>query len=73
MQFPEIVEYAEPDAVVRTAATTPNDPRFAVEQWSLNNTGQDGGTVDATVETKLINLTTELDRTATDDPAEGVA
>ncbi len=45
-QYPEWIEYAEPDAIVRAAATTPNDPRFAAEQWGLNNVGQEAGTID---------------------------
>ncbi|MCL4741625.1 MAG: S8 family serine peptidase [Phycisphaerales bacterium] len=34
------VEYAEPDYVQRTTATTPNDTYFGL-QWGLHNTGQD--------------------------------
>ena len=45
-QYPELIAYAEIDAVVRAAATTPNDPRFAAEQWGLQNTAQAGGTAD---------------------------
>ncbi len=44
--YPDFIDYAEPDAIVRAAATVPNDPRFSPEQWGLNNTGQDGGTAD---------------------------
>jgi len=40
-QYPDVIEYAEPDPIVRAAATTPNDPRFA-EQWGLNNTDPPG-------------------------------
>ncbi|MCS6980181.1 MAG: S8 family serine peptidase [Flavobacteriales bacterium] len=29
---------------------TPNDPSFATQQWSMNNTGQNGGTPDADVD-----------------------
>ncbi|MFL5340207.1 MAG: S8 family serine peptidase [Gemmataceae bacterium] len=36
------VRYAQPDYVVRLAAT-PSDPSFS-SQWGLNNTGQSGGT-----------------------------
>ncbi|MBL9186968.1 MAG: PQQ-binding-like beta-propeller repeat protein [Opitutaceae bacterium] len=37
-----LYEYVEPD-FIREARITPNDPRFAADQWSLNNTGQSGG------------------------------
>ena len=30
--------------------TTPNDPNFATDQWNMNNTGQNGGTVDADID-----------------------
>ncbi len=43
-----LVAYAEPDYLVHSTAT-PNDPQFA-GQWSLHNTGQDGGTVDADID-----------------------
>ena len=43
-----IVAYAEPDFIVHST-TTPNDTRYS-EQWSLNNTGQTGGTVDADID-----------------------
>jgi len=42
------VEYAEPNILIRTSAL-PNDPNFT-KQWSLNNTGQTGGTVDADID-----------------------
>ncbi len=38
-----LVEYAEPDYVVRAAAV-PDDPAFG-QQWALRNTGQEGGAV----------------------------
>lgn len=47
--FPETVEFAEPDAIVRAAAATPNDARFP-EQWGLHNTGTDGGTADVDID-----------------------
>ncbi len=43
------VAYAEPNFVVTTMATVPDDPRFP-EQWALDNTGQTGGTVDADID-----------------------
>lgn len=43
-QYPDLIGYAEPDAIVRAASTIPNDPRFLTEQWGLQNTGQEGGT-----------------------------
>ena len=42
------VEYAEPDYIVH-ALGIPNDADFSY-QWSLNNTGQTGGTVDADID-----------------------
>jgi len=39
--------YAEPDRIMK-ADTVPNDPYFN-QQWSLNNTGQDGGTPGADI------------------------
>lgn len=47
------VEYVEPDYVVRTTATTPNDTYYGL-QWGLHNTGQDIrgvlGTADADID-----------------------
>jgi beta propeller repeat protein len=43
------IEYIQPNFIVRTTATTPNDPRFD-ELWGLNNTGQAGGTADADID-----------------------
>jgi subtilisin family serine protease/Tol biopolymer transport system component len=41
------VEYAEPNFIVETTATTPNDPYYS-SQWHLNNTGQNvNGTIGA--------------------------
>ena len=46
-----LVEYAEPDYVVRIAATIPNDPSYLDGTlWGLDNTGQSGGTVDADID-----------------------
>ncbi|MGQ8365734.1 S8 family serine peptidase [Glaciecola sp. 1036] len=42
------VEYAEPNYVWRKAVV-PNDPGFG-DLWGLNNTGQNGGTVDADID-----------------------
>jgi subtilisin family serine protease len=43
-----LVRFAEPDYVVTTASTLPNDPRFQDgTQWWLNNYGQNGGLPDA--------------------------
>lgn len=42
----EYVEYAEPDYLYTVAS--PNDPHFK-DQWSLENTGQTGGTIDADI------------------------
>jgi hypothetical protein len=41
------VLYAEPDYIVH-ASTAPNDPKFS-QQWSLQNTGQSGGTSGADI------------------------
>ena len=41
-----IVEFAEPDYIVHTNETTPNDPRFP-EQWGLNNIDQIGADISA--------------------------
>lgn len=37
------IEYIEPDYILQTAETIPNDPSFP-EQWGMLNTGQSGGT-----------------------------
>ena len=42
------VEYIEPNQMIRPAIM-PNDPRFS-EQWSLQNTGQTGGTAGADID-----------------------
>jgi thermitase len=42
------VLYAEPNYIYRATAI-PNDPRF-VEQYGLNNTGQNGGSADADID-----------------------
>jgi subtilisin family serine protease len=43
-----LVEYAEPNYVLRAMAT-PNDPQFG-QLWGLHNTGQTGGTPDADID-----------------------
>jgi outer membrane protein assembly factor BamB len=47
LQASGLYEFVEPDRIVH-AMTTPNDPAFA-QQWSLNNTGQAGGTAGADI------------------------
>jgi subtilisin family serine protease len=42
------VAYAEPNYIVRSQNTTPNDPSFG-DLWGLHNTGQLGGTVGADI------------------------
>jgi len=42
-----LYEFVEPDHI-RKAHVTPNDPSFT-SQWSLNNTGQNGGTTGADI------------------------
>ncbi len=41
-------DYVEPD-YIRTSQASPNDPRFTADQWSLQNTGQAGGTAGADI------------------------
>lgn len=43
------VAYAEPNYLISTASTTPNDPTFARE-WGLANNGFTGGTTDADID-----------------------
>ncbi|HUR60471.1 MAG TPA: PQQ-binding-like beta-propeller repeat protein [Opitutaceae bacterium] len=43
-----LYEYVEPD-YLRFVHVVPNDARFAADQWSLNNTGQSGGTAGADI------------------------
>ncbi len=43
-----VVAFAEPDYVVHTQQTEPNDPRFP-DLWGLHNTGQTGGTPGADI------------------------
>jgi len=43
------VEYIEPNYIVSTTTTVPNDPQFN-QLWGLNNTGQTGGTADADID-----------------------
>lgn len=43
-----LYEFVEPD-YIRAAQAVPNDARYA-EQWSLNNSGQSGGTPDADID-----------------------
>jgi hypothetical protein len=49
-----LIEVAEPNAVAEEASapsdSTPNDSLFANHQWSLNNTGQTGGALDADID-----------------------
>jgi subtilisin family serine protease len=46
-----LVEYAEPDYIVRLADTLPDDPKYLDGTlWGLNNTGQNGGTADADID-----------------------
>lgn len=47
----DIVAYAEPDYYVHTL-DTPNDTGF-VQEWGLNNTGQDGGMAGADIQAPL--------------------
>ena len=45
-----LVEYAEPDYIMRSSAT-PDDPYYLDGSlWGLHNTGQDGGTSDADID-----------------------
>ncbi|MDH6056277.1 S8 family serine peptidase, partial [Umezakia ovalisporum] len=44
-----VFEYIEPDYIVTTAATIPNDPSFNL-LWGLHNTGQTGGTPDVDID-----------------------
>jgi subtilisin family serine protease len=54
----EAVTYAEPNYIVNTQQTIPNDPRFA-DLWGLRNTGQSGGTVGADIQAaNAWNITT---------------
>ena len=48
LQATGLYDYVEPDYIRRLHAV-PNDPRFASDQWSLNNTGQSGGTPGADI------------------------
>ncbi|MEZ5976871.1 MAG: S8 family serine peptidase [Planctomycetota bacterium] len=43
------VEYASPDHLVKSRATTPNDSLWT-SLWNMNNTGQTGGTNDADID-----------------------
>ena len=43
-----LYDYVEPD-YIRTALVVPDDPRLATDQWSLKNTGQEGGTPGADI------------------------
>src|SRR3989442_6711935 len=47
-QHPDVL-YAEPNWIVETQVTTPNDPFFST-LWGLNNTGQSGGVPDADID-----------------------
>lgn len=48
LQATGLYDYIEPD-YIRTLHAVPNDPRFAADQWSLDNTGQSGGTAGADI------------------------
>ncbi len=57
-----LIAYAEPDYTLRIART-PNDSQFA-SQWSLNNSGQTGGTADADIDApEAWDLTTGISST----------
>jgi subtilisin family serine protease len=43
------VQYAEPDYILKIIQRLPNDSDFD-KLWGMNNTGQDGGTVDADID-----------------------
>lgn len=46
-----LVEFAEPDYLIRAAVTEPNDPKYLDGTlWGLNNTGQNGGRIDADID-----------------------
>ncbi len=47
LENPDVL-YAEPNYIVHLHST-PNDPSFS-QQWSLHNTGQDGGVADADID-----------------------
>ncbi|PON12622.1 hypothetical protein C2W62_38650 [Candidatus Entotheonella serta] len=44
-----LVEYVEPNALIKGGDFTPNDTFFS-QQWHLNNTSQTGGTVDPDID-----------------------
>jgi subtilisin family serine protease len=48
-EFADAIEYIEPNFIVRTTNTLPNDPSFN-QLWGLNNTGQTGGIADADID-----------------------
>jgi subtilisin family serine protease len=46
-----LVEYAEPDYLLRIAAITPNDPAFTSNLlWGLHNSGENGGVTSADID-----------------------
>ncbi|PYK98187.1 MAG: hypothetical protein DME19_13490 [Verrucomicrobia bacterium] len=59
LQFQQsgLVQYAEPDYILHALNTVPNDPLFSipdndpntVDQWGMNNLGQDNGTAGADI------------------------
>ena len=59
LQFQQsgLVQYAEPDYIIHALNTVPNDPLFSipdnipdkVDQWGMNNLGQDNGTAGADI------------------------
>lgn len=58
LQANEFVALAQFNHTIEQRAT-PNDPSFSTEQWSLNNTGQTGGTPDADIDApEAWNITT---------------
>lgn len=59
------IEYAEPNFKLQPSATKPNDPRYD-EQYSLNNTGQNGAQRDADIDApEAWDITTGSQRTIT--------
>ncbi len=58
LQSDRQIAWFEANSLRQTAAAVPNDPQFA-QQWSLDNTGQDGGTPGCDIDaTQAWNITT---------------
>ena len=58
LQSDRQIAWFEADSLKQTAAAVPNDPQFS-QQWSLDNTGQDGGTPGCDIDaTQAWNITT---------------